>query len=233
MNNKDNSQEKPSDALFQAILEKARHPKTKRAAENIRNACNYLQEHNIEISISQVADFCKDTGPRAQSIHNKKEFGAYIKARWGEQELPVKPSSEALKFETKDPQANAVIYALQSEVKRVRQQLQNFKRALSDAGDYDLDATVQTGRLVRLVDLTPSVPLEVVDVLRRLLDAAHLRKFGLNYLKDRIIAVDRNDRVFVEKADLQRLAAITAPKDSPKELPLRDAPKQLPQSKTP
>jgi hypothetical protein len=221
-----NEQDRPSTALFTSITEQAGHQKTKTAAQHIKDACDYLEKNNIEISISQVGNFCKNSGPKTQSIHNNKEFCAYIKARHAEHKLVVKPSAGAVKYETDDPQANAIIYALQSEVKRVEQQLQNFKRALVDAGDYDLDATMRTARLVRLVDVqSAAVSAEIIDSLRRLFDPNHLIHFGLKILQDRLVAVDRNNRVLLEKADLQRLLAAT--QEGKTALPPMDAPKLL------
>ena len=84
--------------------------------------------------------------------------------------------------------------------------LHNLKGALADAGDYDLDATMKTGRLVRSgKDPAPTISADLRDVLRRLIDPNHLVRFGLRIQQERIIAVDRNNRVFMEKADLQRL----------------------------
>ena len=205
----DTGAEKPSTALFNSILEKAGHPKTKRAAENIKKACDYLDEKNLHITIAEIGVFCEASGPKTQSIHNNKEFVAYIKARQAEQQLQVKPSNGPTRFESADPQANAIIYALQVEKRRLEQSIHNLKRALADAGDYDLEATLKTGRLVRLVqEKAAPVSGAVVDTIRRLLDPAHMVKFGLKRHQDRIVAVDRNNRVFIEKADLQRLTVL-------------------------
>jgi hypothetical protein len=221
-----NQPEKPSDGLFNAILQKSGHPKSKRAAQHIKDACDYFDGKEMEIVIAEVGKFCKNSGPKTQSIHNNKDFCAYIKARRAEQKLAVKPPNGELRFESADPQANAMIYALQAERRRLQQMLQNLKRALSDAGDYDFDATMRIGRLIRAVaNSAPVVSPEILDVLRRLLDANHLIRFGLRIQQDRIIAVDRNNRVFMEKADLQRLLEVTQGKS--KSLPENSRPKQL------
>ncbi len=218
--------EKPSAALFTAILEKAGHPKSKRAAEHIKQACDYLDDKGMEITVAEIGHFCTNSGPKTQSIHNNKDFCAYIKTRHAEQKLAVKPNDAGVKFESNDPQANAVIYALQVSKRRLEQMLHNLKGALADAGDYDLESTMRTGRLVRLADdPAATVSPELLDLVRRLLDPAHLIKFGFRIQQDRIIAVDRNNRVFMEKADLQRLMALIQIRT--KAFPESSAPEQL------
>jgi hypothetical protein len=218
--------DKPSDALFNIITQQAGHPKSKRAAQHIKVACDYLDGKNMEISIAEVGHFCTNSGPKTQSIHNNKYFCDYIKLRHAEQKLVVKPSNGELKYESQDPQANAIIYALQAEKRRLGQMLENLKRALADAGSYDLEATMRTGRLVRVTDDgAPVVSSEILDVLRRMIDPNHLIKFGLKIQQDRILAVDRNNRVFTEKADLQRLLDVM--RATPKSLPEGSGPKQL------
>lgn len=112
----------------------------------------------------------------------------------------------------------------------MEQQLQNFKRALVDAGDYDLDATMRTARLVRLMDVqSAAASVEIIDSLRRLFDPNHLIHFGLKIHQDRLVAVDRNNRVLLEKADLQRLLAVTQERQTA--LPAMDEPKLLTDAK--
>ena len=203
---KQKTENKPSAGLFTAILENARHPKSARAAKHIKDACDYFDGKEIEITIAEVGHFCEKSGPKTQSIHNNKNLCAYIRARHSEQNLGSNPSTGEVKFETSDPQAKAVVYALQSEVRRLEIKLQNLKTALVDAGDYDMEASMRTGKLVRIKPEAPAATSsEIIDVLRRFLAPEHLMKFGIKHLQERLIAVDRNNRVFMEKADLQRL----------------------------
>jgi hypothetical protein len=194
-------------AILSDALDGARHPKTKAAFEHIKAGCDYLEEHKIEVSVAEVALLCQRTGPRLQSIHNNKAFKTYIKARRAEQRIGVSPAAREPRFVTEDPEINAIIYALEVEAKRERHQKQNLRQALADGGDYDLDATMRTGRLVRIKSEEPSVGIDISASLRRLLDTDHLRKFGLSIINGRVIAVDRNNREFVEKEDLRILLA--------------------------
>lgn len=66
---------------------------------------------------------------------------------------------------------------------------------------------------------------EFLNLVRRLLDPTHSIKFGFRIQQDRIIAVDRNSRVFMEKADLQRLMALI--QIHTKAFPESSAPEQL------
>lgn len=200
-----NDDNKSSAALFSLIIETAKHPKRKRAIENIKKACDYLEDKKIGISVSEVGRLCEESGPKVQSINNNQEFRNYIKARRAEQKIYTNPKSENPRYETDDPQANAMLYALEAEIRREKLQNKNLKRAYADAGEYDLEATSRTGKLVRLTAEKSSIDPVIADVLRRLLDPEHLRKFGLNIEGDRVIAVDRLNRVFLEKGDFQRL----------------------------
>lgn len=201
----ENNVNRPSDALFREIVETAKHPKRREAIDYIKRACDFLGDKNIEISVSEVGRLCEKSGPKVQSIHNNKEFKAYIRARRAEQKLFVDPNQKAPFYGTDDPQATALLYAFDAKARRSQLQKECLMRALADAGEYDLDATMRTGKLVRVTaEITQCDPV-IADVLRRFLDQEHLRKFGLNVQRGRIIAVDRNDRVFIEKGDLERL----------------------------
>lgn len=198
---------KPSTAIFTSTCEKARHPKSTKAMQLIKDACDYLCEHNLPISIGEVGRFCKQTGPKTQSLRNNPDFRNYILARQGEQKLVVKAKPDRIKLATNDPQANAIIYALQTQAKIAEKRLANLKHALANAGKYDLEAMTRTGKLVRFAGEPASVRLdsELGNALRRLLDPNHLKKFGLSIKQDRVLGF--NDRVFIEKGDLQLFMA--------------------------
>lgn len=202
-----NDGNKPSTAIFTATCEEARHPKTTKAMQRIKDACDYLCEHNLPISIGDVGRFCKQTGPKTQSLRNNPDFRKYILARQGEQTLVVKAKPDRIKLTTNDPQANAIIYALQTQAKIAEQRLANLKRALINAGKYNLEAMTKTGKLVCFVGEPASVHLDsgLANALRRLLDPVHLQKFGLSIKQDRVLGF--NDRVFIEKGDLQLFMA--------------------------
>jgi predicted protein tyrosine phosphatase len=196
----------PSAFMLEAIFATAKHPKAKRAAEHVRDACDYLAEHGIEISVPEVGRLCDKTGPKEQSIRNNKRLMSYVKVRRSEQTLRVQMKSKEVRYETNDVQANAMIYALEADVRREKSQKQNLKQALANAGEYDLNATMRTGKLVGA---------DVASVVKRLMDPEHLQKFGLTIRTDRIIALDRNNRVFMEKSDVQQLMALIKKDASP------------------
>jgi hypothetical protein len=198
---------KPSTAIFTSTCEEAQHPKTTKAMQRIKDACDYLCEHDLPISIGEVGRFCKQTGPKTQSLRNNSDFRDYILARQGEQTLVVKAKPDRVKLATNDPQANAIIYALQTQAKIAEKRLANLKHALVNAGKYDLEAMTRTGKLVCFVGEPPTVSLDsgLANALRRLLDPGHLQKFGLSIKQDRVLGF--NDRVFIEKGDLRLFMA--------------------------
>lgn len=202
-----------ADAILIKLRESARHPKTVAAAERIRDACDYLSSHKIHISVPEVAQLCSKNGPKVQSIHNNKVFKAYILARASEQELRAIPKRRSNQFEIADPELEAFVYAVEVGAKRERQQRENLARALSESGEWDLEATIASGKLVPRKNVSNSVSAELSAALRRLLDPNHLRKFDLHPMRERIIAINRNNRVFLEKSDLEVIAAAAGLKD--------------------
>jgi hypothetical protein len=191
-----------AEILFGEIVRAAKHPKSQRAIDRIKSACDYLEERKIEISATEVAIFCKPS-PALQSIHNNRKFKDYITVRRAQQKVPVSPEFKELKFVSKDPDTAAAFYALEVQIRREKTEKQNLRRALELSGEYDLQATLSTGRLVKDI---PNVAPEVAKlpaVLRRLLDLEHLRKFGLEIVTERVIAPNRNGRVFMERDDFR------------------------------
>jgi hypothetical protein len=199
--------ENKADAILIKLRESARHPKTVAAAERIKNGCDYLSSHKIHISAPEVAQLCSEKGPKLQSLHNNKMFKAYILARASEQKLHVSPKARNERYEIADPEIRAFVYAVEVDARRERQQRENLTRALSESGEWDLDATIASGKLVPKTGVSNSVPPDVCAALRKILDPGHLRKFDLHHMHGRIIATNRNNRVFMEKADLEVIAA--------------------------
>lgn len=200
-----------SSSLYSAFIKNAKHPKSIRAAENVRNACEYLADHGIEISIAEVARLCESTGPNAQSIHNNQALKAYVSTRRSEQPTRSHPTEKGIGYVSQDPHANAVIHALQAQLKIERETKESLKRAIQNAGEYDVEAVLRTGRLVSFTRSTPILDSEVIEVVRTLLDTDHLRRFGLFITADRMIAPDRNDRVFLEKRLVLKLRSLLEP----------------------
>lgn len=87
-----------SSALLASLLANAKHPKSRRAAEHVRSACDYLSEHGIEICVAEVAKLCSSTEPKAQSIHNNKGLLAYVSARKSEQKIADRIPHSSLDF---------------------------------------------------------------------------------------------------------------------------------------
>jgi len=204
-------EESVASALFSLLVKDAGHSKSVRAAEHVRDACDYLSEHRIEISIAEVARLCISSGPKAQSIHNNKALKSYVYARLAEQSLRPRPNDSTTGYVSKDIQANAVIHALQAQVKREKESKEGLKRAIQISGEYDFEAVVRTGRLVSFARNTPSLDPETIEIIHVLLNTEHLRRFGLTIDTDRILAPDRNNRVFLERRHLLKLRSIVEP----------------------
>lgn len=199
-----------SSTVFASIVDEFRHPKSRKAVEHVRDACDYLDEHRIPIDIPEIARLCGAQGPRAQSIRSSRKLMSYVNARKSEQRLPIEPSAATLGYASGDPQADAQVYALATQMKRERTQKESLKRALQGLGDFDLAATMRTGRLVRFREQqTPGIDA-FAGLVRRLLDPIHLQRFGLTIASDRVIAINRNNRVFIERNDLETLKAVIA-----------------------
>jgi hypothetical protein len=190
---------KASFDLFEIHLREAKHPKSRAAIERIREACDYLAKHSIPISIKEVAQLCTKSGPKAQSIRNNGRFVQYISSRKAEQELQAQPvRSDKGRYRSTDVHANALLYASEAQLAAKDAQISALSRALRELGVYDVEAVIRTGRLE--LRTSPHVPLlELRAVASRVLNPVHLRNFGLVLQQARIVAPDRNDRVFLEK----------------------------------
>lgn len=197
-----------SSALLASLLANARHQKSRRAAEHVRSACDYLSDHGIEIGVAEVAKLCSSTGPKAQSIHNSKGLLAYVNARRSEQKIAVRIPQSPSGFVTEDVQANAVIHALEAQVKREQHLKENLKHAIQNAGEFDIDAALRTGRLVRFAEDATTQDPELMELAQHILDVEHLRRFGFVLTEDRVIAPTRNDRVFLEKQHVKKLQSL-------------------------
>ena len=112
---------------------------------------------------------CSSTGPKAQSIHNNKALKGYVVARRAEQTLRAGPNENTIGYVSQDIQANAVIHALQAQVKRERESKEGLKRAIQNSGEYDLDAVVRTGRLVSFARSATSLDSEVIEIIQLIL----------------------------------------------------------------
>lgn len=193
---------KASADLFDALIREAKHPKSQGAIVRIREACDYLAEHSIPISIKEVAQLCTKAGPKAQSIRNNRRFVDYINCRKAEQTVHVQPARSAKEvYRSTDVHANALLYAAETRLASKDAQISALSRALRDLGVYDLDTVIRTGRLE--LKTSPNVPLlELRAVASRILNPIHLRQFGLVLQEDRIVAPNRNDRVFLDKSEV-------------------------------
>ena len=131
-----------------------------------------------------------------------------MNARRSEQNIAVRLPQSPPGYSTDDVQANAVIHALQAQVKREQILKENLKRAIQNAGPFDIDAALRTGRLVRFGKYDITLDSELVELARHVLDVDHLRRFGFVLAEDRVIAPTRNDRVFLEKRHVQKLKTL-------------------------
>jgi hypothetical protein len=194
-----------SEILFEEISAIAKHPKTTAALTHIKAACDYLEERRIEISVQEVGVLCRQNGPAIQSIHNNRRFKQYIELRRSEQHIPVPPTGKPNRFIAKDPEIQTNYDTLEAEIRREKKRTQNLKRALQLTGVYDLEKTLRSGHLVRIDQTEQNANLQLAVALRKLLSSEHLRKFGLERIGDRVVAPNRNGRVFIEKSEFEVL----------------------------
>lgn len=194
-----------AEILFEEISAIARHPKTIAALTHIKTACDYLEGRRIEISVQEVAVLCRQTGPAIQSIHNNRRFKHYIELRRSEQHVPVHATGKSTRFFAKDPEIQTNYDTLEAEIRREKKRTQNLKRALQLTGNYDLEKTLRSGHLVRVDQAEQTANLQLAATLRKLLNSEHLRKFGLERIGDRVVAPNRNGRIFIEKSDFEVL----------------------------
>ena len=179
--------------------------KTITALTHIKAACDYLEERRIEISVQEVGVLCRQSGPAIQSIHNNRRFKQYIELRRGEQHIPVPTTGKPNRFIAKDPETQTNYDTLESEIRREKKRTQNLKRALQLTGIYDLEKTLRAGHLVRTDQTEQMANLQLAAALRKLLSSEHLRKFGLERIGDRVVAPNRNGRVFIERSEFEVL----------------------------
>lgn len=194
-----------AEILFEEISAIARHPKTIAALTHIKAACDYLEERHIEISVQEVGVLCRQSGPAIQSIHNNRRFKQYIELRRAEQHIPVAATGKPNRFIAKDPETQTNYDTLEAEIRREKKRTQNLKRALQLTGVYDLEKTLRSGQLVRIDQTEQTTNLQLAVALRKLLSSEHLRKFGLERIGNRVVAPNRNGRVFIEKNELEVL----------------------------
>lgn len=194
-----------AEILFEEISANAGHPKTITSLSHIKTACDYLEERRIEISVQEVGVLCRQNGPAIQSIHNNRRFKQYIESRRGEQHIPVRATGEPNRFLAKDPETQTNYDTLEAEIRREKKRTQNLKRALQLSGAYDLEKTLRSGHLVRVDQTEQMVNLQLAAALRKLLSSEHLRRFGLERIGDRVVAPNRNGRVFIEKSEFEVL----------------------------
>lgn len=195
--------------LYEQILTGARHPKTKAAIENIKLACDYLAKKGITITISEVGEICKKTGPAEQSIRNNRNFRSYVLTRASEQDrTAVRKKAELPPLRTGNPQWDAEIEALEATLRHTRKEYRRLKRAIENAGEYDIQKSLEGGRLVLAKSSVGDDGMiydDALQTIERVLDLAWLEQFGFEVIRGRVIAPDRNEAVFITKIDWERI----------------------------
>jgi len=213
-----------SEILYEQILTGARHPKTKGTMENIKNACDYLADKGIIITISEVGQRCKETGPAEQSIRNNENFHKYVLTRASEQDRTmIRKRTEIPPLRTGNPQWDAEIETLEATLRHTTQEYERLKRAIGNAGEYDIQKSIDTGHLVLSKSSAPDHSIiynEAFQTIERLLDPGMLEQFGFEVVRGRVIATERNEAVFISKIDWERIQkAIALNRASNKGLP--------------
>jgi hypothetical protein len=117
----------------------------------------------------------------------------------------VRATGKPNRFLAKDPETQTNYDTLEAEIRREKKRTQNLKRALQLSGIYDLEKTLRSGHLVRVDQTEQTANPQLAVALRKLLSSDHLRKFGLERIGDRVVAPNRNGRIFIEKSDFEVL----------------------------
>jgi hypothetical protein len=203
--------QKPSELVLKKVLLAAKHPKTKRAMQNLKKACDYLDHHKIQITVTEAGKVTEDAsgGPKTPSIRNQKHFLDYIRARRAEQKLPAPANSPRnASVRTGEPVADAYIYGLEAQLRIARERLASLRSSLLHAGEFDLEATLETGKLVPAH--SPREPRaagnqELAGILSKILDPARLESLGLMLSGGRICSRDHPANVFLEKPEIECL----------------------------
>ncbi len=202
--------QKPSELVLKKVLQTAKHPKTKRAMQNLKKACDYLDHHKIQITVTEAGKITGDVsgGPKTPSIRNQKNFLDYIRARRAEQKLPTPAhSSRNASVRTGEPKADAYIHGLEAQLRIAREQLASLRSSLLRFGEFDLEATLEAGKLIPAHPRESGVAgnQELAGILNKILDPALLESVGLVRSGGGICSRDHPAKVFLERPEIECL----------------------------
>jgi hypothetical protein len=211
--------EKQSEILFEQFERAARHPNTIKAIENLKKACDYLESEGVrvEITVAEVGLLTKDWrgGPTTPSIRNNKNFLEYIKVRRAEQTLPKLPQRDgSKKVSTGNPAVDSYIHSLEAEIRRLRSKISSLHSSIGAAGEYDLDASIKSKKLV----LAPAMEAktartsmrdsEVVSTLAKLANRDHVERFGLMESAGSLVSPENGNIVFLDKVEYSAIRRV-------------------------
>ena len=204
------------EVIYDGIVTGAKHPKSKKAIQNIKTVCDELDADGIAISVTRVGNRTKDKegGPTAPSLRNNKEYVAYVQARAFLQSLPSVGQNQTVgSYRTNDPETNAVLYMLEAQRDAAERKLRCVTKSLSNSADFDLNEFLKQSRLslasLPVGQMPPPEPKQtngrLHEIIAKLLDPKHMEPFGLILENGRIKSPERNSRVLLDKSDVQVL----------------------------
>jgi hypothetical protein len=208
---------KPSEILFDSIKTNAGHPKSVTAMINVKEACDYLDDKKIVITPAEVARITKSRkgGPIDRSLRNNKKLMDYVRTRQAEQKLPsIGANGSPVQVRTGDPDADAYIYQLEVSNRTLKNDIKCLRGLLSNSGiTFEPDASIDQSKLVLSTlppGTLPQTPKQALDrklvtTLAKLIDPNHFEFFGLLLDSGSIISPERNDRVFLDKSEVEAI----------------------------
>ena len=198
--------------IYKRIFETAKHPKTRTALENIKSGCDFIDGQKMPITRAGVAHYCKGRpgGPTHGTLHNNKEFQAYIEARRVEQKIP--PDHKPTQVRSGNATADAYIFALEVDNQRLRRDLAEFKSGLQKFAPYSSDIMSKHGLLQPVIQ--PSDPAsnawqkeraQIKVLVGRLLNEKQIGRVGLELRAGAIVGALSNGRALYTADEVKKL----------------------------
>ena len=202
-----------SQQIYDRIAREAKHKKSVKALNNVKDACDFLQDKaKTEITITKIGSYCseRDGGPKTQSILNNKNLASYIQARRAEQNLPMQPNSAEPEIRTGNALVDSYVAGVQSEL-RISRRNENrlrdiFRRHAEELGGFDMDESLKQDRFVTKdgppVPSPTAIPSDLAPILRKFLDPAFMESLGFVQQDGCVFSPERNDKALLTKREV-------------------------------
>jgi hypothetical protein len=199
-----------SDQVLKRYREKCVATKSLTALANVVEACDFLENQGLEITVAAVGGFCggRPGGPKSQSIRNNPDLKSYVVARRSEQTRSSRESQHT-PLRTGDLNVDSYIQMLESELRQLKGELRALRHAIPRLGEYDFEAAIHSGQLVISAPCQQQLPPEAVSGIKTLFDAEALAAVGLVLVPTgQIVAPELNDAIFLSKSQMDAFRAI-------------------------